>query len=102
MSEEVDSAQGKTNERSPLKNDIYSTGNFDWEKKRQWDKEWNVAMKMNIKELRLLYSTVSFYLNNYTGAPERPPEEEDYLEFLQTELYKMITEYNFSHHALES
>tara|TARA_R100000008_G_scaffold71742_1_gene49685 strand:- start:315 stop:593 length:279 start_codon:yes stop_codon:yes gene_type:complete len=86
-------------ERSPLKNDIYSTDNFDWQKWNQDDTDWNVTFKMNIKEARLMYSFVSFYLQNYMGAPGRPPEEEHYLPWLQKELYKMIQDYNFSHHT---
>ena len=86
-------------ERSPLKNDVYATDNFDWTKWKSDDMEWNVQMKMNIKEVRMLYSMISFYLHNYSGAPGRPPEEENYLPWLQGELYKMIQDYNLSHHT---
>ena len=91
--------EGKTNERSPLKQDIYSQGSFDWKKWNDDDLDWKVTTSMNIKEVRLMYSFVTFYLHNYTGAPGRPPEEENYLPWLQGELYKMIQDYNFSHHT---
>ena len=96
--------KGKTNERSPLKHDIYSSEypntTFDWEKWNSYDKEWWVQLKMDLKEVRLLYSTLSFYLDNYTGAPGRPPDEVSYLKFLQGELYKMIQDYNLTHHSV--
>ena len=92
--------KGKTNERSPLKNDIYSEGNFDWDKWDNYDPEWWIQMKMNIKEVRLLYSMVCFYNQNYLGAPGRPPEEGSYLAFLQGELYKMIQDYNLTHNSV--
>ena len=45
-----------------VKQDIYSVkeGGFDWEKWNSYDKEWWVQLKMDLKEVRLLYSTVSF------------------------------------------
>ena len=93
--------EGKTNERSPLKQDAYSEGNFDWKKCNDDDLDWKVNTSMNIKEVRLMYSFVTFYLHNYMGAPGRPPEEENYLPWLQGELYKMIQDYNYSHHTSE-
>ena len=89
-----------TEERSPLKNDVYATDNFDWTKWKNDDMEWNVQMKMNIKEVRMLYSMISFYLDNYSGAPGRPPEEQSYLLFLHGELYKMIQDYNLTHNSV--
>ena len=85
-----------------VKQDIYSVkeGGFDWEKWNSYDKEWWVQLKMDLKEVRLLYSTLSFYLDNYTGAPGRPPDEVSYLKFLQGELYKMIQDYNLTHHSV--
>ena len=94
--------EGKTNERSPLKNDAYSVkeDGFDWSKWNSYDKEWWVQLKMDAKEVRLLYSMISFYLHNYSGAPGRPPEEQNYLLFLQGELYKMIQDYNLTHNSV--
>jgi len=89
-------------ERSPLKNDSYSVkeGGFDWEKWNNYDKEWWVQLKMDAKEVRLLYSMISFYLDNYSGAPGRPPEEQPYLLFLKGELYKMIQDYSLTHNSV--
>ena len=86
-----------------LKHDVYSARHenaFDWDKWASYDKEWWIQLKMDIKEVRLMYSLVSFYLQNYSGAPGRPPEEQHYLPYLQQELYKMIQDYNLTHNTL--
>ena len=87
-------------EENGLQHDVYSQTHedgFDWGKWNSYDKEWWVQLKMDAKEVRLLYSMISFYLSNYSGAPGRPPDEEHYLKFLKGELYKMIQDYNFTH-----
>ena len=86
-----------------LKHDVYSArhqNGFDWDKWNSYDKEWWCSFRMDIKEVRLLYSTVSFYLDNYSGAPGRPPEEQHYLPFVKDELYKMIQDYNLTHNSV--
>jgi len=91
-------------EENGLKHDIYSQtreDGFDWSKWNDYDKTWEVNLKMDIREVRLMYSFISFYLDNYAGAPGRPPEEENYLPFLKEELYKMIQDYNFTHHTTQ-
>ena len=40
------------------------------------------------------------YLDNYSGAPGRPPEEQHYLPFLKGELYRMIQDYNLTHNSV--
>ena len=86
-----------------LKHDIYSSqreGGFDWGKWKDYDTDWHVTLNMDIKEVRLMYSFVSFYLQNYSGAPGRPPDEKSYLKYLQSELYKMIQDYNLTHNSV--
>ena len=87
-------------EENGLQHDVYSQTHedgFDWGKWNSYDKEWWVQLKMDAKEVRLLYSMISFYLSNYSGAPGRPPDEEHYLKFLKGEIYNMIQDYNFTH-----
>ena len=87
-------------EENGLKDDLYSKWNFDWEKWNHYDKEWFCQLRLDMKEVRLLYSMISFYLDNYSGAPGRPPEEHHYLPFLKGELYKMIQDYNLTHNSV--
>ena len=87
-------------EENGLKHDVYSQTHedgFDWSKWNKFDKEWWVQLKMDAKEVRLLYSMITFYLSNYASSPGRPPDEVSYLTFLKGELYKMIQDYNFTH-----
>ena len=49
-----------------LKHDVYSARQenaFDWDKWNSYDKEWWVQLKMDAKEVRLLYSMISFFLS---------------------------------------
>ena len=83
-----------------LEHDVYSQTHedgFDWNKWNKFDKEWWVQLKLDAKEVRLLYSMITFYLSNYAASPGRPPDEESYLTFLKGELYKIIQDYNFTH-----
>ena len=83
-----------------LEHDVYSQTHedgFDWNKWNKFDKEWWVQLKLDAKEVRLLYSMITFYLSNYASSPGRPPDEQSYLTFLKGELYKMIQDYNFTH-----
>ena len=82
-----------------LQHDRLKYENFDWAN-HPWnedDMEWSVNLRMNIKEVRLLYSIVSHFIDHSSGLPGRPPDEEHYLKFLKGELYKMIQDYNFTH-----
>ena len=83
-----------------LEHDVYSQTHedgFDWNKWNKFDKEWWVQLKLDAKEVRLLFSMITFYLSNYAASPGRPTDEESYLTFLKGELYKMIQDYNFTH-----
>ena len=86
-----------------LEHDVYSQTHedgFDWNKWNKFDKEWWVQLKLDAKEVRLLYSMITFYLSNYAASPGRPPDEESYLTFLKGELYKMIQDYNLTHNSV--
>ena len=90
-------------EENGLKHDVYSQKHedgFDWSKWNSYDKTWEVYLKMDIRDVRLMYSFTSFYLDNYTGSPGRPPDEKNYLAFVKGELYKMIQDYNLTHNSL--
>ena len=90
-------------EENGLKHDVYSQTHedgFDWNNWSNYDKNREIQLKMDIKEVRLMYSFATFYLDNYTGSPGRPPDEKSYLKYLQSELYKMIQDYNLTHNSV--
>ncbi len=68
------------------------------------DLEWWAEMRMNIREVRMQYSSISHYMNIWPGprtTSERPKDEMDFLKWYQGRLFAMIADYNFTHHEVE-
>ena len=65
------------------------------------DLEWWAETRMNIRDVRSFYSSISYYIKVWPGEPDRPADEMKFLENLKTKLYRMITYYNFTHHVVE-
>ena len=65
------------------------------------DMEWYAECRWNIKDVRSLYSSVDYYMKIWPGEPDRPEGEKQFLEGFKGNLYRMITDYNFSHHVVE-
>ena len=66
------------------------------------DLEWWAEYRMNIREVRMLYSSFTHYSNiweKWNG--ERPPEEIEFLQWYRRKLFSMISDYNFTHHEVE-
>ena len=60
-------------EENGLKHDVYSQTHedgFDWSKWNSYDKTWEVNLKMDIKEVRLMYSLICFILIIMQGVLE--------------------------------
>jgi len=74
---------------------------YDFDKNED-DLEWWAEQRMNIREVRMLYSSISHYQfiwEKYNGG--RPPEEMEFLNWYRGKLFSMITDYNFTHHEVE-
>ena len=65
------------------------------------DMEWWAETRMNIRDIRSFYSSISYYIKIWPGDPDRPADEMIFLENLKTQLYRMITDYNYTHHVVE-
>ena len=66
------------------------------------DLEWWAEHRMNIREVRMIYSSLSHYANiweKWNG--DRPPEEIEFLNWYKRKLFSMISDYNFTHHEVE-
>ena len=66
------------------------------------DLEWWAEQRMNIREISMLYSSISQYQYNwekYNGG--RPPEEINFLNWYKRKLFSIIADYNFTHHEVE-
>ena len=65
------------------------------------DLEWWAETRMNIQDVRSHYSSISYYLKIWPGEPDRPIEEKKFLENYKQQLFRMITDYNYTHHVVE-
>jgi len=65
------------------------------------DLDWWAETRMNIRDIRSFYSSISYYIKIWPGEPDRPADEMKFLENLKTQLYRMITDYNYTHHVVE-
>ena len=66
------------------------------------DLEWWAEQRMNIREVRMIYSSLTHYSNiweKWNG--DRPPEEIEFLNWYKRKLFSMISDYNFTHHEVE-
>ena len=65
------------------------------------DLDWWAETRFNIKDVRSLYSSLSYYLEIWPGEPDRPKDEKKFLENFKRSLFRMITDYNYTHHIIE-
>ena len=65
------------------------------------DMDWWAESRMNIQDVRSLYSSVSYYMEIHPGEPDRPADEIKFLTNYKANLFRMITDYNFTHHKVE-
>ena len=65
------------------------------------DLEWWAETRMNIRDVRSLYSSLDYYMKIWPGEPDRPNDEKKFIDNLQNHLYRMITDYNYTHHVVE-
>ena len=74
---------------------------YDFDKNED-DLEWWAEQRMNIREVRMVYSSLTHYSNiweKWNG--DRPPEEIEFLNWYKGKLFSMISDYNFTHHEVE-
>ena len=65
------------------------------------DLEWWAETRMNIQDVRSMYSSINYYLSIWPGEPDRPKGEKLFLENYKEQLFRMITDYSYSHQAGE-
>ena len=65
------------------------------------DLEWWAETRYNIRDVRSLYSSIEYYQSIWPGPPERQENEKPFLDGVKQNLYRMITDYNYTHHVVE-
>ena len=65
------------------------------------DLTWWAEQRFNIREVRMISSTLQNYKTVCQGEPQRPIEEMEFVDWYQGRLFAMITDYNYTHHSVE-
>ena len=68
---------------------------------REDDLEWFAEMRMNIQDVRSVYSSIDYYMKIHPGEPDRPADEIKFLTNYKANLFRMIADYNYHHHVVE-
>ena len=73
---------------------------YDFQREED-DLTWWAEQRFNIREVRMISSTLQNYKTVWQGEPERPKEEMEFVDWYQGRLFAMITDYNYTHHEVE-
>ena len=65
------------------------------------DLSWWAEQRFNIREVRMISSSLENYKTIWQGEPQRPKEEMEFVDWYQGRLFAMITDYNYTHHEVE-
>ena len=65
------------------------------------DLTWWAEQRFNIREVRMISSSLENYKTVWQGEPQRPKEEMEFVDWQQGRLFAMITDYNYTHHEVE-
>ena len=73
---------------------------YDFQREED-DLTWWAEQRFNIREVRMISSTLDNYKSVWQGEPTRPKEEMEFVDWYRGKLFAMITDYNYSHHEVE-
>ena len=59
------------------------------------DKNYDYEIRLKIEDIRLLHHCVVETIRLWPGAPARPAEEQEHLQYLRDSLQRMKFDYNF-------
>ena len=59
---------------------------------RDFDFEWCLS----VEDVRALYNIICYSIETWPGSPKRPPEEQEYLKHVRTQLFAMLADYSFT------
>ena len=73
---------------------------YDFQREED-DLTWWAEQRFNIREVRMISSSLDNYKTVWQGEPQRPKEEMEFVDWYQGRLFAMITDYNYTHHSVE-
>ena len=65
------------------------------------DLSWWAEQRFNIREVRMISSSLDNYKTVWQGEPSRPKDEMEFVDWYRGKLFAMIADYNFTHHEVE-
>ena len=65
------------------------------------DLTWWAEQRFNIREVRMISSSLDNYKTIWQGQPTRPKEEMEFVDWYRGRLFAMISDYNYTHHEVD-
>ena len=75
-------------------------GEYDFQRDED-DLTWWAEQRFNIREVRMISSSLDNYKTIWQGEPTRPKEEMEFVDWYRGRLFAMISDYNYTHHEVD-
>ena len=59
------------------------------------------SLDLNIDAIRALHSHLEYSIQMWPGAPRRPAEEQEFLQYLRSTMFTILLEHNFSNNEAD-
>ena len=66
------------------------------------DLTWWAEQRFNIREVRMISSSLDNYKTVWQGEPGRPKDEMEFIDWYRGKLFAMIADYNYTHHEVDA
>ena len=73
---------------------------YDFQREED-DLTWWAEQRFNIREVRMISSSLDNYKTIWQGEPTRPKEEMEFVDWYRGRLFAMISDYNYTHHEVD-
>ena len=74
---------------------------YDFQREED-DLTWWAEQRFNIREVRMISSSLDNYKTVWQGEPKRPKDEMEFIDWYRGKLFAMIADYNFTHHEVDA
>lgn len=59
------------------------------------EEEWYASFDLGIEEIKMLHSHLDYAIKMWPGAPARPAEEQEFLQFMKVKLSAILMQYSY-------
>ena len=74
---------------------------YDFQREED-DLTWWAEQRFNIREVRMISSSLDNYKTVWQGEPTRPKDEMEFIDWYRGKLFAMIADYNYTHHEVDT